>query len=133
MTMLLGTFLQMCHLRQKSGFRAPGPLTSRTYQPCRLSRPTSMTTCTTERLPRAVYYVSPTGSDDNSGTLAEPFLTLAKGVSVLQPGDTLYVRGGTYVEALNNDIPGGTSWSAPVTVAAFPGEAAIIQAPVGAD
>jgi parallel beta-helix repeat protein len=53
-------------------------------------------------------------------------------VAALHPGDTLYVRGGTYGEALLNDIPSGTSWSAPVTVAAYPGEAVTLQAPASA-
>jgi len=73
-------------------------------------------------------YVSTSGLDSNPGTLAEPFRTLNKAVSVLQPGDTLYIRGGTYVENLNNNIPGGTSWSNPVTIAAYPGETVIVQA-----
>jgi len=76
----------------------------------------------------ATHYVSTSGSDSNAGTLAQPFSTLNKAVSVLRPGDTLYVRGGTYVESLSNNIPGGTSWSKPVTIAAYPGETVIIQA-----
>ena len=34
------------------------------------------------------YYVSPTGSDTNSGTHGEPFKTITKGISVLVAGDT---------------------------------------------
>ncbi len=41
----------------------------------------------------ASYYVSPTGSDSNPGTNTAPFLTFAKGVSMLQPGDTLFAYG----------------------------------------
>src|SRR4030095_8643680 len=67
------------------------------------------------------------GSDRSPGTATQPFRTVSKGVSVLTPGATLYVRGGTYAEALINNIPRGTSWSAPVTVAAYPGEAAVLQ------
>jgi hypothetical protein len=73
------------------------------------------------------YYVSPTGSDSNSGTFSTPFRTLAKGTSVLKPGDTLYVRAGTYAESLSDKIPSGTSWTAPVTVAAYPGEQVVVQ------
>src|SRR5262249_24310848 len=51
---------------------------------------------------------------------------------VLQPGDILYVRAGTYAEALINDIPSGTSWANPVTVAAYPGEAVTLQPAAGA-
>jgi len=48
------------------------------------------------------YYVSPTGSDSNTGTLLSPFKTLTKASTVLAAkatkgsGDTVFVRGGTY-------------------------------------
>ncbi|HET7544936.1 MAG TPA: right-handed parallel beta-helix repeat-containing protein [Polyangiaceae bacterium] len=44
----------------------------------------------------AEYYVSPTGSDSNAGSLAAPFATLQKGNDVAQAGDTVWLRGGTY-------------------------------------
>jgi MYXO-CTERM domain-containing protein len=44
----------------------------------------------------ADYYVAPTGSDANPGTLAQPFASLQKGANVAQAGDTVYIRGGTY-------------------------------------
>lgn len=72
------------------------------------------------------YYVATTGSDANLGTEALPFRTLAHSVAVLEPGDTLFVRAGTYAEAIH-DIPSGTWWSAPVTVAAYPGETATVK------
>jgi hypothetical protein len=79
------------------------------------------------------YYVSKTGSDSNPGTLAQPYKTITHAVGLLHPGDTLYVRAGTYAESFNSNIPGGTSWSAPVTVAAYPGETVILQPNKGAD
>ena len=42
------------------------------------------------------YYVALNGSDTNSGTLGSPFRTIGKAVSVVQSGQTIYVRGGTY-------------------------------------
>jgi hypothetical protein len=42
------------------------------------------------------YYVATTGSDSNPGTLDQPFATLQKGANVAMPGDTVYIRGGTY-------------------------------------
>jgi hypothetical protein len=42
------------------------------------------------------YYVSPTGSDSNSGTLSSPFKSITKAQSVASSGDTVYLRGGTY-------------------------------------
>lgn len=70
----------------------------------------------------ATYYVAKTGDNGNPGTEADPFLTVNKGVSVLTPGDTLYVKAGTYAESLEDVIPSGTSWDNPVTVAAYPGD-----------
>jgi hypothetical protein len=45
----------------------------------------------------AVYYVAPTGSDVNSGTIASPFLTIQWAQTFVVAGDTVYVRGGNYV------------------------------------
>ena len=42
------------------------------------------------------YYVATNGSDTNSGTLSSPFRTIEKAVSVVQPGQTIYIRGGTF-------------------------------------
>jgi hypothetical protein len=73
------------------------------------------------------YYVATNGNDANPGTETQPFRTIAHGVSGLTPGDTLYVTSGTYAEALMDNIPSGTSWSAPVTVAAAPGHTVTIK------
>ncbi len=78
----------------------------------------------------ATYYVATTGNDANSGTQAQPFRTIAKGLTVLRTGDTLYLRGGTYAENIDNNnqtIPSGTSWSNAVTLAAYPGETVTLQ------
>ncbi|HEY3256309.1 MAG TPA: right-handed parallel beta-helix repeat-containing protein [Polyangiaceae bacterium] len=48
------------------------------------------------RAEAAEYYVSPTGSDANAGSLAAPFATLQKGNDVATAGDTVWLRGGTY-------------------------------------
>src|SRR5262245_45488796 len=44
----------------------------------------------------AEYYVAPTGSDSNAGSMAQPFATLQKGHDVAVAGDTVWIRGGTY-------------------------------------
>ena len=79
------------------------------------------------------YYVAKTGSDTNSCTAAQapatPKLTIKRGLSCLKAGDTLSLRAGTYTETLNNraqTIPTGTP-SAPVTIAAYPGETVILK------
>src|SRR6478609_2652198 len=49
------------------------------------------------RLARAAdYYVAPSGSDSNAGTLAAPFATLQKGHDAASAGDTVWLRGGKY-------------------------------------
>lgn len=45
------------------------------------------------------YYCAPVekgGSDLNPGTMEFPFFNISKALTVMEPGDTLYMRGGTY-------------------------------------
>jgi len=51
-------------------------------------------------LSAAEYFVSPQGAADAAGTRANPFATLRKAASVLEPGDTCYLREGVYREVL---------------------------------
>ncbi|CAM5272328.1 right-handed parallel beta-helix repeat-containing protein [Streptomyces canus] len=44
----------------------------------------------------SVYYVAPNGNDSAAGTQAAPWATIAHAQAVVQPGDTVYLRGGTY-------------------------------------
>ena len=46
----------------------------------------------------ATYYVAPTGNDTNSGSINAPFKTIQKAANIVNPGDTVYVRAGTYNE-----------------------------------
>src|SRR5260370_29067159 len=41
-------------------------------------------------------YVARTGSDWDAGTDSEPFRTVAKGVGIAAPGDTIILKDGTY-------------------------------------
>jgi hypothetical protein len=79
------------------------------------------------------YYVAPNGSDSNPCAQAHPCQTIAKGASMLKPGDTLYLRGGTYSDNIGypttHPFPSGTSWDQPITIAAAPGETPILRAP----
>src|SRR5439155_1408585 len=93
----------------------------------------SQTGITVKAAAGSVYYVSLTGSDNNPGTLAQPFGTINHGASILTPGDTLYIRAGTYAEQLVDAIPSGTSWTAPVTISAYPGETVIMEPSSGTD
>jgi hypothetical protein len=86
----------------------------------------------------ATYYVSKQGADANTCAQAQSAnmttkLTISSGVSCLRPGDTLFVKVGLYAEQLSNAIPSGTSWTAPVTVAAYARDIVTIQPPTGAN
>lgn len=74
----------------------------------------------------SVYYVSETGSDTNPGTLAAPFKTIAKGLSVTPPGGAVYVRGGKY-NLTHRWAKSGTSEQLRVHLLAYPGETPIID------
>ena len=74
-----------------------------------------------------VYFVSTSGSDDNSGAIGNPFASLQHAHDLAQPGDTIYLRGGTYVLdkviTLNNSGEVGK----PLTVASYQGEKAVLD------
>lgn len=56
----------------------------------------------TQVISAATYYVSPSGNDNNSGTLSAPFATIQKAVNMCTSGsDLVYVRAGTYNQAVN--------------------------------
>jgi len=77
------------------------------------------------------YYVAKTGSDSNSCSQAQsqstPKLTISGAFGCLQPGDTLYVRAGTYTEEFYYPAIAGTSWFNPVTLSAFSGDTVTIR------
>lgn len=60
------------------------------------------------------YHVATTGNDDNPGSEASPFATIAQGLSVAQPGDTVYLHAGTYYESAA--FPRSGTATAPITV-----------------
>lgn len=47
-------------------------------------------------------YVSPSGSDSNSGTVQAPFRTIGKAASVAKPSTTVHVAPGTYGNVVNS-------------------------------
>jgi hypothetical protein len=76
------------------------------------------------------HYVSVRGSNDSPGSLARPWRTIGFALSRLRPGDTLLVRGGTYLERPTVTVSGTAA--APITIQSYPGESAVIDSgPVG--
>jgi parallel beta-helix repeat protein len=79
--------------------------------------------CGSEAL-AATYYVSPTGSDSNGGSVTAPFKTIQRAANIVSPGDIVYIRAGTYTGftltrsgATNNYI----------TFQNYPGESPVIS------
>lgn len=78
----------------------------------------------------ADYYLATTGDDSNAGSETSPFSSLKKGISVLKPGDTLYVKEGTYKGVIEyGAFRSGDSWERPVKVAAYPGQRPVVVPP----
>lgn len=55
------------------------------------------------------YYVAPTGSDSNAGTVTAPWRTLQFALSQAQAGTTIQVRAGVYAEQINFPRSGNAS------------------------
>ncbi|MBP1656102.1 MAG: hypothetical protein H6Q31_703 [Bacteroidetes bacterium] len=73
------------------------------------------------------YFVARNGDDLGPGTLMTPWRTLSRAGAGLQPGDTVYVRAGTYSERFipsNSGAPGN-----PIVYRAYPGEQVIVDGP----
>ncbi len=74
----------------------------------------------------ASYYVATDGDDGSTGTEDQPWASLEKAESVVQPGDTVFVRGGTYNEIRIEWRASGTA-AAPITIQAYPGETPVFD------
>lgn len=91
-----------------------------------------------------IYFVipgAPNANDANPGTYTEPFQTLYRPRQVMQAGDTVYIRGGTF----NASDPANPGWDAvlllnpgtdpngtadrPVAYIGYPGDQPLINAP----
>ena len=71
------------------------------------------------------YYVASNGLDTNNGTLSLPFLSIQHGSNQLNPGDTLFVREGTYFEKIYLNTSG--TIGSPITITNYQNEEAIID------
>ncbi len=76
-----------------------------------LSSPTPETQALTTT---PTFYVSKTGSDQGDGSSANPWSSIQFAVNQLQPGDTLSIMEGTYVEEI--DLKTNGTAAAPITI-----------------
>ncbi|MCP4111795.1 MAG: DUF1565 domain-containing protein [Desulfobacteraceae bacterium] len=69
-------------------------------------------------------YISKSGADTNPGTLDQPFKTISKGLSISKPGDTIFVRTGTYDEHIT--FPAAGTASNRITLKAYNSESVTV-------
>ena len=83
--------------------------------------------------PQTVWFLAPAGVDGAACSLAAPCATLAHVGGRMSSGHTLYLRAGTYAQAITPGLmPGGTSWTTPTMIVAYEGEAVVLQQTAGA-
>ncbi len=76
----------------------------------------------------------PAGNNNNSGSVTSPYATIARAVQFVQPGDTIFLRGGTYSTyniPLRSGQPVSGTASAWITFSAYPGELPIFDGAMG--
>jgi len=73
----------------------------------------------------ADYFVAPVGSDENPGTISRSFATIQHAADVVKPGDTCYVRAGTYRQTVRIKASGRKG--SPIRFAAYQGEAVTLS------
>ena len=83
----------------------------------------------------AEFFVSPTGTPQGEGSIASPWdlqtalqdnTSPANANSVVKPGDTIWLRGGTYFGCYVSSLKGAPEQ--PIILGSFPGEQAVIDA-----
>jgi len=72
------------------------------------------------------YYVAKDGANSNPGTEAAPFLTIAKASSVLQAGDTCFIKAGVYREELK-PTRNGTA-NSPIVYTHYQNDSVVVSA-----
>jgi hypothetical protein len=81
----------------------------------------------------ATYYVATTGNDTTgTGAIGAPFLTLPKALSVMTPGDTVFLRGGIYPTADQFTVPCGAP-NLPISIRNYQTETVTLQQTSTAD
>ena len=74
-----------------------------------------------------LYFIATNGSDSNPGTFSQPFATLSKAASLVNPADTIYVCGGTYSWAQTISLSRSGSALFPICLRACPGETPVFD------
>lgn len=73
------------------------------------------------------YYISPNGTDSNNGSKNSPVFTLNKAWSFVNPGDTIYIRGGIYLFNTRQDLKDKSGLpNKYINVWGYPGEKPIL-------
>ena len=73
------------------------------------------------------FYASRDGLDSNPGSFEKPWRTLHEAAETLQPGDTVYVRGGYYGPTNQVLIASSGEEDARITYSGYPGETAVFD------
>ncbi|MFQ6092283.1 MAG: right-handed parallel beta-helix repeat-containing protein [bacterium] len=71
------------------------------------------------------YYVSPNGDDANPGAFDQPWRHINYAAGVVGPGDTVYVRSGTYYEYIDSANPGSNGQ--PILLSVYSGDTVYID------
>ena len=75
----------------------------------------------------AEVFMAPTGNDANPGTIDQPILSIGHAMTLVGPGDTVWLRGGTYANVPFTTITtSGTSGSM-ISILNYPGESPVLD------
>jgi parallel beta-helix repeat protein len=70
-------------------------------------------------------YVAPNGNDSNNGSISSPFKTIDAASAAAKPGNTVYVRAGTYTG--NVRVQANGSAAQPITIKPYPNEKVLLS------
>ncbi len=73
------------------------------------------------------YYVSPSGSDGNAGTIDAPFFNLSTAVAQAKAGDTIYMRGGTYAYSATIRLTASGNANYRIHILNYPDESPVLD------
>jgi hypothetical protein len=77
--------------------------------------------------PATGLYVATGGDDAAPGTLAAPLRTIQRAVDLAQPGNTIFIRGGTYAPSTNIQLLKSGTAGQPITLRNYNAERVIID------